>query len=77
MVKISIYGDEEQNGAPLELLIAIRSRGDKIGPVRWASPVRPKLGPGWVIKFLALKKSGQIWPGPVWPGPARLNFFLP
>ena len=47
------------------------ARGGKIGPTRWASPVRPKLGPGWAIKLLALKKPGQIWPGPVWPGPAR------
>ena len=52
------------------------SRGGKIGPARWASPVRPKLGPSWAIKFLARKKPGQIWPGPVrpspvWPGPAR------
>ena len=51
--------------------------GGKIGPARWASPVRPKLGPGWAIKLLARKKPGQIWPGPVWPspvwpGPARL-----
>ena len=37
-------------------------RGGKISPVRWASPVRPKLGPGWAIKLLAQKKSGQIWP---------------
>ena len=44
-------------------------RGGKIGPARWASPVRPKLGPGWAIKFLAQKKPGQIWPGPVWPSP--------
>ena len=42
----------------------VGTRGGKIGPVRWASPVRPKLGPGWAIKFLARKKSGQIWPGP-------------
>ena len=40
-------------------------RGGKIGPARWAGPVRPKLGPGWAIKFLARKKPGQIWPGPV------------
>ena len=58
------------------------NRGGKIGPARWASPVRPKLGPGWAIKFLARKKPGQIWPGPVWPspawpGPARPKFFLP
>ena len=60
-------------------------RGGKIGPTRWASPVSPKLGPGWAIKLLARKKSSQIWPGPVWPspvwpgparpGPARPNFF--
>ena len=47
----------------------LTTRGGKIGPARWASPVRPKLGPGWAIKFLARKKSGQIWPGPVWPSP--------
>ena len=46
------------------------SRGGKIGPTRWASPVRPKLGPGRAIKLLARKKSGQIW-----PGPARPDFF--
>ena len=45
------------------------NRGGKIDPTRWASPVRPKLGPGWAIKLLARKKSGQIWPGPVFPGP--------
>ena len=50
-----------------DLLIA--HRGGKIGPARWASPVRPKLGPGWAIKFLARKKPGQIWPDPVWPSP--------
>ena len=44
-------------------------RGGKIGPAPWASPVRPKLGPGWAIKLLARKKPGQIWPGPVWPSP--------
>ena len=51
------------------------ARGGKIGPTRWASPVRPKLGPGWAIKLLARKKSGQIWPRPnvfclektIWP----------
>ena len=52
------------------------SRGGKIGPIRWASPVGPELGPGWAIKLLARKKSGQIWsgpirPGPIWPGSAR------
>ena len=45
------------------------SRGGKIGPVRWVSPVRSNLGQGWVIKFLTRKKLGQIWPGPVWPSP--------
>ena len=45
-------------------------RGGKIGPTRWASPVRPELGPGWAIKLLARKKPGQICPSPVWPGPA-------
>ena len=45
-------------------------RGGKIGPAWWASPVCPKLGPGWAIKFLARKKPGQIW-----PAPARPNFF--
>ena len=45
------------------------SRDGKIGPARWASPVHPKLGSGWAIKFLARKKPGQIWPGPVWPSP--------
>ena len=54
----------------------VAGRGGKIGSARWASPVRPKLGPSWAIKLLALKKSSQIWPGPVWPslvwpGPAR------
>ena len=44
-------------------------RSGKIGPTWWASPVRPKLGPGWAIKLLARKKSGQIWPSPVWPSP--------
>ena len=57
-----------------------KNRGGKIGPTRWASSVRPKLGPGWAIKLLARKKSGQIWPGPVWPspiwpGPATPIFF--
>ena len=35
-------------------------RGGKIGPTWWASPVHPELGPGWAIKLLAQKKSGQI-----------------
>ena len=52
------------------------SRGGKIGPAGWASPVRPKLGPGWAIKFLARNKPGQIWPGPVWPGSARPSRFF-
>ena len=59
-------------------------RSGKIGPSRWASPVRPKLGPGWAIKLLAGKKSSQIWPRPVWPSlvwpgpvrPARIFFDL-
>ena len=51
-------------------------RGGKIGPIRWANPVRPKLGSNWAIKLLARKKLGQIWlgsvwPSPVWPGPPR------
>ena len=45
------------------------SRGGKIGPTRWASPVHLELGPGWTIKLLARKKPGQIWLGPIWPGP--------
>ena len=49
------------------------SRGGKIGPVRWVSPIRPKLGSGWAIKFLAQKKPDQIWLGPVWSGPAWLT----
>ena len=56
-------------------------RGGKIGPTRWASPVRSKLGLGWAIKLLARKKPGQIWPGLVWPGsmwlgPARSARFF-
>ena len=50
-------------------------RGGKIDPARWASPVSPKLGLGWAIKFLARKKSSQIWPGPVGPGPPEFFFF--
>ena len=50
------------------------NRGGKISPARWASPIGPKLGPGWAIKFLARKKSGQIWPGPA--RPARIFFTL-
>ena len=46
----------------------VSCRGAKIGPTQWASPVCPKLGPGWAIKLLARKKSSQIWPGPIWPG---------
>ena len=60
--------------------VIILHRGGKIGRTRWASPIRPELGPGWAIKLLARKKPGQIWPGPVWPGPVwpdltRTNFF--
>ena len=51
------------------------SRGGKIVPTRWASPVHPELGPGWAIKLLARKKPGQIWPGLIWPGSPE--FFLP
>ena len=59
------------------------TRGGKIGPAHWASPVHPELGPGWAIKLLAQKKPGQIWSGPiwpclVWPDPARpALIFLP
>ena len=53
------------------LIIPIRS--GKIGPARWASTVRPKLGPGWAIKLLARKKPGQIWPDTVWPSPVWLG----
>ena len=61
--------------------MAVGTRGGKIGPTWWASPVSPKLGPGWAIKILARKKLGQIWPGlvwpsPVWPGPADFFFAL-
>ena len=52
--------------------------GGKIGPTRWASPARPKLGPSWAIKLLARKnraKFGLKKPGQIWPGPARSNFF--
>ena len=59
----------------------LRTRGGKIGPIRWVIPVRPKLGPGWAIKLLAQKKSGQIWPGPARParffGRAGLLKFWP
>ena len=44
-------------------------KGGKIGPARWASPVRPKLGPGWAIKF---------WPEKIGPNlarPGRIFFF--
>ena len=44
-------------------------RDGKIGPAQWASPVHLELGPGWAIKLLAGKKSGQIWPSSIWPGP--------
>ena len=52
------------------------SRGGKIDPIRWVSLARPKLGPGWAIKLLSRKKTGQIWPGPIWSGPARAEFFF-
>ena len=54
-----------------------RSRGGKIGPARWASPVHLELGLGWAIKLLARKKPCQIWPDSVWLDPARpgLIFF--
>ena len=63
-------------------VLLLRLRGGKIGPARWANPVHPELGPGWAIKLLARKKSGQIWPDPIWPGlvcpdparPARIFF---
>ena len=48
-------------------MVLVSVRGSKIGPAQWASPVRPKLGPGWAIKLLAQKKPGQIWPGPARP----------
>ena len=47
----------EQTQGTLGRLVAT-PRGGKIGPTRWASPVRPELGPGWAIKLLARKKSG-------------------
>ena len=43
------------------------TRGGKICPTRWASPVRPELRPGLAIKLLARKNSGPIWPDPIRP----------
>ena len=57
--------------------IMLTRRGGKIDSIRWASSVCPELGPGWAIKLLVRKKSGQIWPGLVWPGlaqPVRIFF---
>ena len=45
------FGSENNN-------LFVYDRGVKIGPIRWASPIRPKLGSGWAIKLLARKKSG-------------------
>ena len=55
------------------VLFSHTSKCDKIDPIRWASPVHLELGPGWAIKLLARKKSGQIWLGPIWPGPVWLD----
>ena len=52
-------------------------RDGKIGPTRWASPVRSELGSGWAIKLLTRKKPGQIWSGPIWPGPVWAQPDLP
>ena len=56
--------------------------GGKIGPVRWASPVHPELGPDLAIKLLARKKTGSnlVRPNMARPGmarhhPIRPNFF--
>ena len=46
-------------------------RGGKIGPTRWASPTRSKLGPGWAIKLLARKNRAKF--GPAWYGPVRYS----
>ena len=57
----------------------LSSRGGKIGPIRWASPIRSELGLGLTIKLLVRKKSGQIWPDPIWPSPVwfgPLEFFF-
>ena len=43
-------------------------RGGKIGPTRWASPVCPKLGLGWAIKF---------WPEKTGPNLARPGMARP
>ena len=59
------------------------SRGGKIGPARWASPIHPELGPGWAIKLLARKKLSKIWPSPIWLGsvwptrPGSPEYFFP
>ena len=49
----------------------LTSRGGKIGPTRWASPIRSELGSRWAIKLLARKRPGQ----PARYGP--VEFFLP
>ena len=35
----------------LKTKVGSESRGGKIGPTRWASPIHPELGPGWAIKL--------------------------
>ena len=44
----------------LTKMYKLPSRGGKIDPTRWASPIHPKIGLGWAIKLLTRKKSDQI-----------------
>ena len=58
--------------------ISTSCRGGKIGPTRWASLVRPELGPGWAIKLLARKNRVKFGPaqyGLARPDPSEI--FLP
>ena len=49
-------------------------RGGNIGPTRWASPTRLKLGSDWAIKLLAKKNWAKF--GPARPGQPEFFFAL-
>ena len=51
----------------------VATRGGKIGPTLWASPVHQELGSGWAIKLLTRKKPCQNFPGPIWSDPVWLD----
>ena len=50
-------------------------RGGKIGPTRWASPIRPELGPAGPLNYWPEKNQAKF--GLVQYGPARYGLAQP